>query len=104
MSAAAALEEGYVTPTSLTPCPGQWEWAGQIFRNWNQADSGTLTIDKALEQSCDTVFYEIARNMWDDEQREGQPVRERLATHALEWGLGEATGIDLPSERNGVIP
>ena len=104
VSAAAALEEGYITPSTLTPCPGEWYWGPQRFRNWNSADSGSMAIDTALEQSCDTVFYEIARRMWTDEQQEGGNIRERLASHAVEWGFGEATGLDLPSERNGVIP
>jgi penicillin-binding protein 2 len=104
VSAAAALEEGYVTPDSLTPCPGEWYWGQQRFRNWNSANSGSITMDQALEQSCDTVFYELARQMWEDEENADGKVVEQLATHSREWGLGEATGLDLPSERNGVIP
>ena len=104
VSAAAALEEGYVTPSTLVPCPGEWYWGPQRFRNWNPADSGSITIDTALEDSCDTVFYELARRMWTDEQNSKGEVRELLAEQAREWGLGEATGLDLPSERNGVIP
>ena len=104
VSAAAALEEGYVTPDTTVPCPGEWYWNEQRFRNWNSADSGSITIDTALEDSCDTVFYELARRMWTDEQGEGDKLRERLAEHALEWGLGDPTGLDLPSERGGVIP
>lgn len=104
VSAAAALEEGYVTPDTTVPCPGEWYWNEQRFRNWNPADSGSMTIDQALEDSCDTVFYELARRMWTDEQGEGDKLRERLASHALEWGMGEPTGLDLPSERGGVIP
>ena len=29
---------------------------------------------------------------------------DKIAGHALELGLGERTGIDLPGERNGVVP
>jgi penicillin-binding protein 2 len=57
VSAAAALSNGYVTPSTTVPCPGYWDWNGQIFRNWNPADSGSMTIDQALQYSCDTVFY-----------------------------------------------
>ena len=103
VSAAAALEEGYVGPRSRTPCPGEWYWSTQRFRNWNSADSGSMTMAQALEQSCDTVFYELARRMWQDEEF-GDVAREQLASHARQWGLGEVTGLDLPSERNGVIP
>jgi penicillin-binding protein 2 len=104
VSAAAALEEGYVTPDTFTPCPAEWYWAEQRFRNWKSTDSGSMTIDTALEESCDTVFYDIARRMWEDEQQEGDNIRERLASHARAWGLGDVTGIDLPSERSGVVP
>jgi penicillin-binding protein 2 len=104
VSAAAALEEGYMAAESTLPCPGEWYWAQQRFRNWNSAHMGSMTMAQALEDSCDTVFYELARDMWEDEQREGRKLRERLAEHSKAWGLGEATGLDLPSERNGVVP
>ena len=113
--AGAALEEGYQSPDGLLPCPGSWEWAGQVFHNWERSDSGHMDLTRALVHSCDTVFYELARRMWTDEERElsgedmaavdGElPVRERLAEHSRGWGLGAATGIDLPSERGGVVP
>ncbi|MDP8970100.1 MAG: penicillin-binding transpeptidase domain-containing protein, partial [Actinomycetota bacterium] len=109
VSAAAALQDGYMTPTSQLPCPARWEWAGTVYRNWKSTDSGPLNLLQALEQSCDTVFYELARRMWTDEQREGGggqgragppaggPLpRERLGSQAAAWGLGNPTGIDLP--------
>ena len=103
VSAAAALEEGYMSPTSTLPCPGEWYWGTQRFRNWTSRHSGNMAMDTALEDSCDTVFYELARRMWNDEESNRQD-REILAEHSRAWGLGEATGVDLPSERNGVIP
>ncbi len=104
VSAAAALEHGYVTPRQTVPCPGAWEWAGQVFRNWKSSDSGDYNIAQALEDSCDTVFYELAREMWLDEQRMGDDVRGLLSDQARAWGFGAPTGIDLPSERGGVVP
>ncbi len=104
VSAAAALEHGYMTPKTELPCPGEWYWASQRFRNWTTADMGLMTIDQALEDSCDTVFYELARRMWTDEENGGGKVGERLVEQAKAWGLGAVTGLDLPSERAGVIP
>ncbi len=104
VSAAAALTNGYVTPRTTVSCPGAWDWNGQIFRNWNTADSGSMTIEQALQYSCDTVFYELARRMWLDEQQEGDQPRERLSSQAKAWGFGALTGLDLPSERAGVVP
>ena len=104
VSAAAALEGGYMTTTSRLPCPGSWEWAGQVFRNWNPGDSGSLDMTQALSQSCDTVFYELAQRMWTDEQREGDEPSERLAEMSRAFGLGEPTGVELPGDKAGVVP
>jgi penicillin-binding protein 2 len=106
--AGAALEEGYLSQDGLLPCPGRWQWNEQVFHNWRRSDSGAMNLIRALEESCDTVFYELARRMWNDEQREREAsdgeVRERLADHSRGWGLGAPSGIDLPSERGGVVP
>jgi penicillin-binding protein 2 len=63
-----------------------------------------MAIDEALEQSCDTVFYEVARRMWTDELNDGDGAVEQLVEQSKAWGLGAATGIDLPSERTGLVP
>lgn len=104
VSAAAALEDGYMSHGSTLPCPAQWEWNQSVYRNWRDFDSGSLNLSEALVESCDTVFYELARRMWTDEQEEGEDMRERLTEQALAWGFGEPTGIDLPSEQSGVVP
>ncbi len=103
VTAATALEEDYVSPGSTLPCPGQWEWNEQVFRNWNPASGGHITMAQSLVESCNTVYYELARRMWNDEQASGAE-REILPEGAAAWGFGEPTGIDLPSERGGVVP
>jgi penicillin-binding protein 2 len=102
---AAALEEGYVGPDDTLPCAAQWTWNRSTYRNWNRGvDEGPMTLAHSLVRSCDTVFYELARRMWSDEQAEGDRPRERLGEQARAWGLGAPTGVDLPSERAGVVP
>jgi penicillin-binding protein 2 len=101
--AAAALEEGYMTPASRLPCPGSWVWSGTRWNNWNRAHSGWMDIAQSLVHSCDTVYYELARRMWEDEQGSGAE-RELIAEYAQGFGLGALTGIDLPGERPGVVP
>jgi penicillin-binding protein 2 len=102
--AAAALEEGYISMSERLPCPGAWTWNQSTYRNWTRSNSPPMNMAESLVHSCDTVYYELARRMWNDEQQEGSSLRERLPEAAREWGLGERTGIDLPSERAGVIP
>lgn len=102
--ATEALERGYLTQQSTLPCPGSWDWGPQTYHNWRRFDSGPMNLQQALVESCDPVFYELARRMWTDEEREGDGSRERMSAHARDWGLGQPTGIDLPSERAGVVP
>ncbi|MGH8886194.1 MAG: penicillin-binding protein 2 [Egibacteraceae bacterium] len=106
VSAAAALQGGYLSQSGQLPCPASYEWNGTVYRNWRKRDSGSMDLATALEQSCDTVFYQLARSMWQDEQAtpKGQPTFERLADEARGWGLGKDTGVDLPGERAGVVP
>lgn len=112
---AAALQHGYLAPGSTLPCPPAWEWAGSTYRNWSARHEGQMNLSFALVRSCDTVFYELARRMWTDEQHElgdvdlgevSEPpeLHERLPDAARAWGFGQPTGIDLPSERGGVVP
>jgi penicillin-binding protein 2 len=107
VTAGAALENGYLTQEQRLPCPGKWSWAGQTFRNWTRTDSPPMNLLEALQYSCDTVFYDLAKQMWTDEKGEqdaGVDVRERLTEHAARWGFGQRTGVVLPGERAGVNP
>ena len=107
VSVAAALEGGYAGMSSRFPCPRRWEFGGNVFRNWRTKDMPNMNLAEALVDSCDTVFYEIARRMWQDEERQeqaGQEPYEHLSAQSEAWGLGRAHGIDLPSEEGGRVP
>ncbi len=107
VSGAAALEAGTLTPTSRVSCPPAWRLGGITFRNWNSRHDGSLDLAGALMRSCDTFFYELAYQQWRREQNQlndtGE-VQEVLPEVASRFGLGRTLGIDLPSERAGVIP
>ena len=55
---------------------------------------GTVTLPKAIYQSCDTYFYTLAERLGIG----------RIAKYATMFGLGQKTGIDLPQEVSGVMP
>ena len=104
VSASAALEQGYIDTKETLPCPAEWYFGTQRFRNWSSSDMGSMDVAGSLEQSCDTFYYELASRMWADEERAGPKAKEVLTDHSLAWGFGEPTGIDLPGERGGVVP
>lgn len=86
-------------------CPSRVKLGTQVFRNYESAAYGDISLARALEVSCNTVFYGLADRMWeqaggDDAGRDGA---DPVADAARQLGLGEATGIDLPVESEGRI-
>ncbi|MCW2680100.1 MAG: penicillin-binding protein 2 [Frankiales bacterium] len=103
ISTAAAVESGDYPLDGRYPCPGVYPPTGQ--RNFDSAPLGVVDLRQSLVKSCDTVFYKFAYEQW---QRDGgnDPVaepRDPMVRMAQAFGLGERTGIDLPSERRGTV-
>ena len=64
------------------------------FHCWRKAGHGTLDLHGGLKHSCDVFFYEVARRTGID----------RIAATANRLGLGVALELDLPGQRDGLIP
>ncbi len=92
--ALAALEVGAVSPDQRFFCNGVHELGTGRFHCWRRGGHGHVDLFRALQQSCDVYFYEIA-------QRTGI---DRIAETAAKLGFGEPTGIELPGESGGLIP
>src|SRR5205814_2160579 len=92
--AAAALEEGIITPDFKVNCPGHAVFYGRSFACSlpNGRGHGVMDLRHAIEHSCNVYFYTIG-NMT------GIDKIHKLATLL---GLGEKTGIDLPNEMQGL--
>ena len=92
--ALAALKHGVVRPDERVNCVGHMELGRGKFHCWKRHGHGWVNMHEALQQSCDVYFYELAKRLGVD----------RIASMAKVFGLGNATGIDLPGERSGLIP
>ena len=104
VSTAAAGAEDF-NLYGIYPCPSSLKIGPQTFRNFESNGYGPISLTRALEVSCNTVFYDIARTMW---QKAGGPdagadAPDPIAETAADFGLGEPTGIDLPGEAAGRI-
>ena len=64
------------------------------YRDWKKQGHGTVDLSKAIEQSCDVYFYELAYRMGIDNMHD----------FMMQFGFGEKTGIDLLGERSGLLP
>ncbi len=92
--AAAGLDTGTVTPATTSYCTGSTLIYGRQFRCWFEGGHGTLDLPEAIRLSCNIYFYNIGRRMSID----------TIARYAGELGLGRKTGIDIPGEREGLVP
>jgi penicillin-binding protein 2 len=104
ISTAAAAREGF-SLNSKYQCPNQVKLGTQTFRNFESAGYGPITLKRAIEVSCNTVFYGIADKMWSDaggndaDRNSADPIAET----AKMFGLNAKTGIDLPGEATGRV-
>ena len=94
ITALAALEAGAIDPAETIFCRGHLKFGNHLFHCWRKEGHGHVDMRQALVQSCDTYFYEVAARIGVD----------RIAQMARRFGLGDRTGIDLPGEKNGLIP
>ncbi|MBI0027931.1 penicillin-binding protein 2 [Gilliamella sp. B14448G11] len=96
--AIAALSEGVVTSKSVVNDPGWWQLPGteRRYRDWLKWGHGKVDVLRAIEESVDTYFYQVAYDMGID----------RLNAWMTKFGFGERTGIDISTneESRAVMP
>ncbi|WP_438303851.1 penicillin-binding protein 2 [Streptomyces sp. HUAS TT11] len=106
VSTAAAVEAGYPFDGNY-PCTSSYSVGGQVFKNFEGENFGPISLGRALEVSCDTVFYGLADSEWKRDgginPKKGQP-KDYFYKAAHQFGLGKPTGIDLPNEVSGRVP
>ena len=94
MVALAALEHGTISANTRIFCGGHVDLGNARFHCWKKHGHGWVDMRGAIEQSCDTYFYETSKRVGID----------KIAKMARRFGLGKRTGIDLPGEKPGLIP
>ena len=92
----ALLESDKITQNTIVPAPGAWSIPGSrhIFRDSVRSGHGSANLSKAIQVSSDTFFYRLGYEMGID----------KASPYLAQFGFGQKTGIDLPSEYTGVLP
>ncbi|GGS18600.1 penicillin-binding protein 2 [Streptomyces griseoviridis] len=104
VSTSAAVEAGYDFDGGYD-CSSSYSVGGQVFKNFESANYGSINLGRALEVSCDTVFYRLAHEEWKkDGGMSGKNAKDYFYKAAHQFGLGKETGIDLPNEVTGRVP
>lgn len=86
-------------------CPSEYTAGGQTFTNYESVGYGTISLQRALEVSCNTVFYQAADRIWaaTGGQSVGPKASDPIHAAGEAFGLGSPTGIDLPGEAGGLL-
>lgn len=101
----AAAQTG-VDPNGSYSCPSSVMIGNRSYSNFESQAHGTIDIPKALEVSCDTVFYRWAYDAWVKAGgvKASTDAPDPYASVAREFGYGARTGVDLPAEASGSLP
>ena len=96
MMALAGLESKVFNRRKSVYCRGYFQLPNheRRFRDWRRGGHGTVNSTRAIVESCDVYFYQLALDMGID----------RIHKHLSQFGFGAQTGIDLSAEKRGVLP
>ncbi len=86
-------------------CPPDYTAGGRTFTNFESEAFGSIPLRRAIEVSCNTVFYRAGDRLWQrgGGERADSGEIDPVAKAAADFGLGRATGIDLPAESSGMV-
>ncbi|MDD8030574.1 MAG: penicillin-binding protein 2 [Acidobacteriota bacterium] len=92
--ALAGLDQGLITENSTFFCSGALKLYGNVFSCWYQAGHGRRNLAEAIKDSCNVYFYQLGYQMDIDV----------IANYARKMGLGQKTNLDIPGEKDGLVP
>ena len=92
--AAAGLDLDLVDKDTMFNCPGYFRINREIRYCWNRAGHGDVNLRQALAVSCNVYFYKLGQEVGVD----------RISQYARMFGFGEATNVELDSEKVGLLP
>ncbi len=96
VTATAGLETGAITISEKINDTGVYPYAHKpvcwYYTNYHRGH-GYLNVSGAIKNSCNYYFYEVGNRIGID----------TLSKYAKYFGLGEKTGIELPSEISGSL-
>ena len=92
----AAIQYGTELSRRSVYCEGYYRLPGgeRRYRDWKRSGHGRTDLHRAISESCDVYFYELALELDID----------RMHAFMTAAGFGRPTGIDLVGELSGLMP
>ncbi len=92
--ALGALDSGIITEEDTFICRGETTIYNHPFSCWREEGHGKMGFYEAIRHSCNIYFYNVGKELGIEE----------ISRYARMLGLGAKTGIDLPGEKDGLVP
>ncbi|MDP8911144.1 MAG: penicillin-binding transpeptidase domain-containing protein, partial [Actinomycetota bacterium] len=99
VTALAAMQEHLLQPYDYLTCTSSITIAGQPFNNWKPSYEA-MDLPRALEESCDTFFYQLGYAFYRLPGYRGQPLQR----WARRFGFGQTPGLDIGGQSSGILP
>jgi len=107
-----ALNEGIFPETAINAqdyidCEGSLSFgfddgSKQVYQDWKPDGHGKVNLSQAMKQSCNVYFWDIALKIW---RTYGNTDSEALLQeYSKQLGFSSLSNIDLPFEKEGVVP
>ena len=93
MTAAAAIQEGTMTPNSVVTVPNSLTRGGRVFHDDVSHGLEHLTLTGVLAKSSNLGAIQVAETIG----------RNKLYNYLRAFGIGQPTGLDFPGESEGIL-
>ncbi|MEO0484684.1 MAG: penicillin-binding protein 2 [Pseudomonadota bacterium] len=90
----AALEAGVVAPDETVYCNGHMDVSDTRFHCWKRGGHGHTGFGKAIAESCDVYFYDVAQRVGID----------KMAEMARKLGIGTRHDVPMSAVAEGLAP
>jgi len=94
LPALLGLEKGIIDSNSEIFCNGHSSIGSRNYYCWKKGGHGKVNLKKAIKESCDVFFYELAKKINIDD----------LSLLATEMGYNQKYSIGLSNANKGLVP
>lgn len=103
VNALVAQQMGAINTNTYFNCPGGYRYGTRGLMKCTHVH-GTINLEKSIETSCNTYYGYTFNRMIDKTGLKPSHAYTRWRDAVLKFGIGNELGIDLPGERNGLVP
>lgn len=94
LTAMKILGDGLINEKTGFTCRGGFPFGNRVFKCWKKGGHGNVSMHRGIMESCDVFFYNVGLKLGIN----------RIHDMSEAVGLTKITGIDLPGEKNGLVP